>query len=965
MESTSWAAHAASLDRNAHPALPALFSHSTRAPADIATASAPAARTAWRRSMPGPPELIGREQEMAELMGFVARAAHGGGALAVTGDAGVGKTALLDEFAARLSEHGDALVLHASGIEFETELSFGGLHQMMLPAVHTLDLLDARHQDALATALGMGAGAPPTDLMLTSALVQWVHSLSVEQPVMMIFDDFQWADAATARVLSILARRLQASRAGLVLSERREDAAVLGRTGLERLIVGPLNPPDAYALSVASSPDLHPAVRSHVIDLAGGNPLALIELPRGLSAGQVSGAESVPDAIPMTERLQGLFAERVGSLSSAARELLLLAALDSGRGGAFGVLVALAADALADAEASGLVTFDPARQQLRFGHPLTRAAIVELSSSDERRAAHALLADASTDRYDRALHRGDAVLGFDDEVARELDAAALTALQRGDVVRSSAIMVRAAELTLDARERARRLAEAAYLGSHVAGTLASAHAMLHRARLANPDAASTLHSATAAASHLANSDGGVDAAHRMLTAALDATPPDQLDRRTLEAAATTLQFICTFAGRDELWISLDAFTQRYGSRLPRPLVVAARTFGDPARATPEDLAELDRLTDAVAVGTHPLEVMQVAIAGHYVDRMPREAIARAVTDARSGGALATSATGLILLAVDEYFAGRWDEAAALAEECIAVCEDHNLRAIQCGGMNPRMLVAASRGDGPYLEAAYERMQSWAMPRGARAVSTFTANIDGLLALGEGRFSDACVAYARIAEPGAFPPHEQVTMWNVLDVVEALLGAGRDEEAGRHLSAARAAGLDHISDRLRFLCDAAAALVAEPDQADSRFEEVLHDRGGVRWPFYLARVELAFGDHLRREREARLARPHLERAVELFADLGAAPWTARARAALRATGRTRHRGTPYARAELTPQESEVARLAAAGLPNKEIAERMHLSVRTVGGHLYRLFPKLGVTNRASLRDALNRYDHSGE
>jgi DNA-binding CsgD family transcriptional regulator len=709
---------------------------------------------------------------------------------------------------------------------------------------------------------------------------------------------------------------------------------------------------------VACAPDLHPVARRQIIELAGGNPLALIELPRQLSAGQVSGAESVPDAIPLTDRLQQLFAARAEGLTPASRELLLLAALDS-RSHAFGLLVGEASDALVDAEASGLVLFDPVRQHLHFRHPLTRAAIVELSSADERRVAHSRLADASVERYDRALHRGDATVGFDADVARELNAAAVIALERGDVVRSSAILVRAAELTPDPRERARRLAEAAYLGSHVAGTLTSAQAMLHRARLANPDATSTLHSATAAASHLANRDGGVDAAHRVLMAALDATPREALDSNSVEAAATTLQFICTFAGRAELWKSLQGVTARYADLLPRALVIASHTFADPARATTEHLAELEGLMEEIYVGSHPLKVMQVAIAGHYVDRMPRDAVAKAVDDARSGGALAACATGLILLAVDAFMEGRWDEAVELADECVAVCEDAKLRAIQCGGINPRMLVAAGRGDREFLQASYERMESWGMPRGARAVTTFMANIDGLLALGEGRFTDACAKYARIAAPGEFPPHEQVTMWSVLDVVEALVGAGRPEDARAHVIAAREVGLDAISDRLKFLCAAASALVAAPSAADDLFESALRDYDGSRWPFFFARLELAYGDHLRREREARQARPHLERAADMFRGLRATPWVARAEASLRATGRTRRRGAAYGQSELTPQEAEVADLAAAGLTNKEIAERLHLSARTVGGHLYRLFPKLGVTNRASLRDALTR------
>lgn len=922
-----------------------------------AVSGAASASPAWFRER-APWGVVGRDREMEVLLKFAYRAARTGGALHVTGEAGAGKTALLADFANRLTSDLGVLVLQASGIEFERELSFGGLHQLMLPVLHTLVTLDEPHQTVVSTALGLGPGDPPDQLALTTALIEWWKSISPPKSLMVIFDDLHWADAATAQVLRLVGRRLGGTRVGLVVAERGEDTGIVGRGGLERLIVGPLSPPDAHALSVACAPDVSPAARRQVIDLAGGNPLALIELPRQLSAGQATGAESIPDALPLTEHLKQLFADRVEGLTAASRELLLLAALDS-RGASFGHLVQQATEGLIDAEASGLVVFDRARQHLQFRHPLTRSAIVELSSADERRAAHARLADVSTDRYDRALHRGEATVGFDVEVARELNAAAVIALERGDAVRAAAIMVRAAELTPEPSDRARRLAEAAYLGSHVAGMLPSAQAMLNRARLANPNASSTLQSATAAASQLANRDGGVDAAHRVLTAAIDATPPEMLDGQSLEAAATTLQFICTFAGRAELWASLDALTERYAELLPKPLVVGVRTFGDPVRATVDDLAELDRLTEDTAIGAHPLKVMQVAIAGHYVDRIPREAVAKMVVDARESGALATSATGLILLAIDALMAGRWEEAAQLAEECVEVCEDAKLRAIQCGGINPRMLVAAGRGDRLYLQSAFDRMESWGMPRGARAVTTFMANIDGLLALGEGRFRDACAAYAKIADPGEFPAHEQVTMWTVLDVAEALVGAGRLSDARHHVAAAHEMGLDAISGRLRFLCASAAALVAAPEAGTPLFEDAVQNHGGDRWPFHLARTELAFGEHLRRAREAREARPHLERAVELFQGLGAAPWLARANASLRATGRTRQRGAAYMAAPLTPQEAEVADLAAAGLTNREIAERLHLSPRTVGGHLYRLFPKLGVTNRASLRDALNR------
>jgi DNA-binding CsgD family transcriptional regulator len=237
-----------------------------------------------------------------------------------------------------------------------------------------------------------------------------------------------------------------------------------------------------------------------------------------------------------------------------------------------------------------------------------------------------------------------------------------------------------------------------------------------------------------------------------------------------------------------------------------------------------------------------------------------------------------------------------------------------------------------------------------------AARGFTANVDGLAALSLGRYAEAHTAYSSIAKPGSLPPYVQTVVWNVLEVVEAAARTGLLDEARRHAKAA-AATLAPISPRLRFLSEAAAAMVAPDDDYAEAFDRVVDDPGSRQWPFHLARVELAYGERLRLDRAMRRARPHLERALELLSELDAVPWVTRAEAALRATGQSRRTNGHDGATALTPQELEVVRLAATGLSNRDIAQRLTLSPRTVGAHLYRAFPKLGVTSRAALRDAL--------
>ncbi|MEU8120527.1 AAA family ATPase [Spirillospora sp. NPDC049024] len=900
--------------------------------------------------------IVGRAPETAALTSFLSTAVREGGAQLLTGDPGMGKTELLNA-AARQAESTGARVLRASGSEYETGLSFAGLHQLMLPVVDTLPELPGHHRTALATALGLDRGDPPSRLALTSALLDWLRRLSSTAPLVLVVDDLQWVDRPSVVVLNLVARRIGGLQVGLLLSQRTGHESFFDRESVPELQLPPLGDDDALSLLRRHHPNLHSSVRHRILADAGGNPLALIELPRSLTAAQESGADFLPPTLPLSVRLTWLFERRVSALPAPTRRLLLLAALGDGDGTGLTEVVAGSSADLAPAEVSGLASVDRRANRLLFAHPLIRSAVVDLATAPERRAAHQRLAQLAAGQDVRALHLAEAALGPDDRVAHLLVEVADAALERGDTVQAVSLLLRAADLSLDPSEKARSLAQAAYIGANFAGTLAGARALLERARTADPAVTSTLQASNAAAAHLLNSEGDIDTAHKMLVSALDHADPVPEHASELEEALRTLMMICTFGGRPELWKPFDDAVARLAPLLTAPFRLAAATFGDPVRSTPEQLGELDALVAGLDGETNAIRAVTVALAGQYVDRFPRAALERAATEGGSGGAVALAVQALIMLAVGAFLEGRWEEAGGLADEGIALCQEHGYEILVWGAQNPRMLLAAARGDFEYIARARARMHQWAIPRNAMAVRTFTSNIEGLAALTQGRHQDAYDHYTSICPLGTFPPHEQVTVWTVMDAVEAAVRSGHADEARAHVRAAAEAGLARISPRLRFLCDASAALVADDDSYPDLFEPLVCDPGSARWPFPLARLELAYGERLRKDRAMRAARPHLERAGRLFSDLGATPWAERAEAALHATGQKRRTSAAGPAAALTPQERQIAELAATGMTNRQIGELLSLSPRTVGAHLYRVFPKLGIASRAALRDAL--------
>ena len=421
-----------------------------------------------------PGALVGRDGELGFLQEFFRQTAVSGGALFLSGDPGVGKTALVNVLADSSSASG-TMVVRVAGAEFEGEISFTGLNQALLPVLGHFDGLDSSHRDALRVALGLGAGPAPDRLLVSNAALALLRHAAARVPVLLILDDLPWIDRASAGVLSFIARRLVGSRAGLLAACRTGAESYFDRGGLPEYELKPLDDQAADQLVRTRFPGLDPRVRNRVLGAAQGNPLALLELPQALSDAQRSAREPLPSVLPLGQRLQELFTSRVARLPPATRALLLVAALE----GTGDVRVLEAAgggeyqlDDLAPAERDQLVRADEGSRLITFRHPLVRSAAFEASTLAERRRAHQALAAVLTDQPERmAWHLGEACSGPDERVASLLEEAAHRSGQRGDASGAVARLTRAAELSPGAAGRGRRLAQAAYIGAETIGEM--------------------------------------------------------------------------------------------------------------------------------------------------------------------------------------------------------------------------------------------------------------------------------------------------------------------------------------------------------------------------------------------------------------------------------------------------------------------------------------------------------------
>ena len=908
--------------------------------------------------------LLGRDDDLVLIRGLLTDDTEP--SLLLCGDAGVGKTALLEAAAAAAVGAG-MRVVRASGVEFEADIAFAGLHQLLFPLAGDMDGLAPEHRAALRVALGFDRGSTPDRLLVSHAALVLLQHGAAQRPVLVIMDDLQWVDRASADALAFIARRLTGTGVRFLGAMRARSGGVFEHGGLREHRLGPLAGPAARQLLETHHPGLTGDVVSRVLAGAEGNPLALLELPAALSEQQRTGIAGLPAVLPLGERLESLFVSRIAGLPQPTRHLLLLATLDGT--GDLGVLQAAArqlanpADLvdLAPAEEDALISVDEVTGLLSFRHPLTRSAVMKASTSSDRRRAHAALAGAVGDHSERrAWHLGQATVGTDEAVAALLESAARQKAARGDIRGAVAALLRAAELS-PAAGRARRLAEAAYVDAHASGDLVSAAQLLASARQAHPGAGLSLHAAAATALMVINHGGHLQTAHRLLVHAIesgdhgfDAGVPALID------ALHLLLLLCFFSGRSDRW---EDFRRLLAAVRPEPdrlLAIAGATAPDPARTAPEHLAELDILITSAHQETDPARIVRLCFAAQHAERYGdmRGAVWRVVRQGRDGGPARLHIGALFQLCQDGFMMGLWAEVEELAAEGSQVCEQSGCHFFTWYFEYFDALLAAVRGDTATAVALSDRLVGTSAQRGVHTAAQWGQYVRMLAVLGAGDFEQAFTIASRISPPGELVPHAQVAMWVAIDLVEAAMRTQRHAEAAAHAAALREADVGRISP-LYAIVVAAACAMTEPDdeRACVLYEQAVNVDNADQWPFQLARVRLAYGERLRRARNTTQARGPLVQALKAFEELGADPWAERARVELRATRWVGDQGDAQPETVLTPQEREIALLAASGMTNRQIGERLFISHRTVGAHLYQIFPKLGISSRAALRDVL--------
>jgi DNA-binding CsgD family transcriptional regulator len=915
---------------------------------------------------PRPPALLGRASER-EALDRLLEGVRGGqsAVLVVRGEAGVGKTALLHHGARQASGF---RVARIAGVESEMELPFAGLHQLCAPMLERLGALPEPQQAALCVALGLSSGAAPDRFLVALAALSLLAEVAAERPLLCVVDDAQWLDAASRQVLGFVARRLLAESVAIVFAVR-EPTNERELVGLPELALGGLCEEDARALLATVIPArLDERVRDRLVAETGGNPLAILELPRALAATHLPGGFGFENAYPSPGRIEESFLARLESLPEEARLLLLVAAAEPIDDP---LLVWSAAEQLgigpsaAAADATeGLLTIG---ERVIFRHPLVRSAVYRSATVQERRAVHLALAEATDGDADpdrRAWHLASAAAGPDEQVALELERSAGRAQARGGLAAAAAFLQRAVALTADSARRADR-ALAAAEASLQAGVFDVARRLLATAEGGPIDELQRARLDLLRAEAAYAESRGSEAPALLLRAAKTLDPLDpKLARDTYLDAWSAALFAGRLASTGSLHhVSREALARPQaagGTQRPSDLLLRgfslAFTEGRAAAApvleqaasgfagqdvTVEEVLRWGWLATAAAVMVWDYETC-LAVAS------------RGVVLARESGALAVLAVSVNVLAQAVALGGESESAASLVAEADSVTEATGARVAPYGAL----VLAGLRGREAEAATVIDATVHEATAGGQGTAVQYARWARAVLLNGLGRYQEA-LAVAREASDDT--PELFVSAWALSELVEA---AARSEDAAR----ARAA-LDRLTEatsgaRTDWGLGIAArsrALLSEGDAAQRLYREAIERLGRTRLRPELARAHLLYGEWLRREGRRVDAREQLRTAHEMLETIGMEAFAERARRELLATGKKVRKRTPDTRDELTGQERQIAGLARDGLSNPEIGARLFLSSRTVEWHLGKVFAKLGISSRMGLRDALPHPD----
>jgi DNA-binding CsgD family transcriptional regulator len=907
-----------------------------------------------------PPVLMGRRGERHVLDRLLDNVRGGQSAvLVVRGEAGVGKTALLHYCARQASGF---RVAQIAGVQAEMELPFAGLHQLCAPLLARLDELPEPQRDALCVALGLSSGDAPDRFLVGLAALNLASAVAAERPLLCLVDDAQWLDRASGQVLGFVARRLLAESVAIVFAAR-EPAGDRWFAGLPDLPLGGLDDEAARALLTRATPGrLDDRVRDRIVAETRGNPLALLELPRGMSAAELAGGFELPAPGDLPGQIEHHYLRRVRDMPESTRRLMLLAAADP-VGDATVVWRAaqrlgIGTDALAPAQGGELLEIGA---QVRFRHPLVRSAIYRAASLGDRRGVHEALADVSDAEVDadrRAWHRALAAPGLDEDVAAELERSAGRAQMRGGLAAAAAFLERAAGLTVEPARRARR-ALAAAQAKHQAGAPETALALLATAQAGPLEQLHRAQGEVLRAEITFTSNRGNDAPPLLLNAARQLEPLDvTLARETYLQALMAAQFAGRFADGAALEIAeaARAAPAAHAARAPDLLLDGLATMlteGHRAAAPLLQRAlEEFRSGDVLANGGFRWLWLAEAAAIEVWDHDTWQQLAvREIQLVREAGALTVLPLALSANIVAKIFAGELDAAAASIDEVKIVTEATGSRLAPYASLQ----LAAWRGREADLSALIEEMMDDVVPRGEGIGVTTAQWVTALLHNALGQYERALAAAQEVLDP---PGRLDATAnWVLPELVEAAARCGQAElgqEALERLSAMTgAAGTDWalgLEARSR-------ALLSEPAPAEPLYLEAIERLGRTRLRGEHARAQLLYGEWLRRRGRRVDARERLRTAHKMFGAMGMEAFAERARRELLATGETVRKRRAQTRDELTPQELQIARLARVGLTNAEIGGQLFLSPRTVEWHLKKVFTKLGISSRMGLHDAL--------
>ena len=906
--------------------------------------------------------LVGRDLELARLQELLDPHRATGDSLVVVGDAGLGKSTLLD-VAADIGRESGWTVLQSHGGRSETELAFAGLHQLVHGVLDRSDQLPPAQRSALHTALGLESeDDEPTPLRVGVALLSLLSAVATEAPLLLVVDDSQWVDSATLDALAFVARRAEEDPVVLLAGAR---GAIPPRSlaPLARLVLEPLGPRNsARLLDGLRIPPGSPE-RQAVLSQGAGNPLALVELARAVSASPGAAVRWTVLPLPLTDRLYEVYGTSLAELPAATREALLLAAVaDTGDGAVLQAATAgVPADDWRPAEDAGLVTVGDV---VRFRHPLLRAAVYRAASPGERRGAHQTVAGLLVDYPDRrAWHLAATAVAPDEGVATQLEASALQSSRRGAYIEAARALERGAELSADPESRARRLNQAAEAALR-AGDAAWVRELAGRVQDSTQDPDLLRLSAQLEAAALATTLDH-DAARLALRRCIAMSLVD--DPLVALSALTTAALVAQFTGNESSRREVEDFAVELDSSLAGSaveslaVVSAARLWIDTAVS---HIWGRDGLVTRLREQMHdeitdPDVMMLLGASASVLDET--DAGTRLLTRAadrgrlrRSGHVSAATLAGLGWACVER---GRWEEALTIASEGsqIAIAGRQMMHMLNADAVEST--VAALRGDVRVARAGIASLLSSLDPDATAGIAARARHAAAYAAQAEGDHALAFHELSLLFSADGTPRHHHRSWYVLADLAASGMRSGNIEQTRTLVEGA----LSHVSGplrpRLRLQVDRASALLAESDEAAESLFRSAVAVADIQVPFELAQARLDYGEWLRRRRRVIEARTLLEAAREEFERLGAAPWLERTMIELRASGIWQSERAPDVFGELTPQQQRIARLAASGLTNREIGERLFLSPRTISTHLYAIFPVLQITARAQLHDVV--------